>query len=89
MSRRQVRSSIRWESVIISLIGTLTGLVIGLLFGWALVQALRDDGITTFDVPWAQLVVIVLLSAVAGIGAALYPAWRASRLDVLDAISTE
>ena len=89
MSRRQVRSSIRWESVIISLIGTLTGLAIGLLFGWALVRALRDDGITTFAVPWIQLVVIVLLSAVAGIGAALYPAWRASRLDVLEAISTE
>jgi putative ABC transport system permease protein len=89
MTRRQVRSSIRWESVIISLIGTLTGLVIGLVFGWALVRALRDDGITVFQVPWGQLVAIVALSALAGIGAALYPAWRASRLDVLEAIATE
>jgi putative ABC transport system permease protein len=89
MSRRQVRSSIRWESVIISLIGTLTGLVIGLIFGWALVRALEDDGITVFQVPWTQLVAVVLLSALAGMGAALYPAWRASRLDVLEAIATE
>jgi putative ABC transport system permease protein len=89
MTRRQVRSSIRWESVIISLIGTLTGLAIGLVFGAALVRALQDDGITVFEIPWGQLVVIVLLSALAGIGAALYPAWRASRLDVLEAIATE
>jgi putative ABC transport system permease protein len=89
MTRRQVRSSIRWESVIISLIGTLTGLAIGLVFGAALVRALQDDGITVFEIPWVQLVVIVLLSALAGIGAALYPAWRASRLDVLEAIATE
>ena len=89
MSRRQVRSSIRWESLIISLIGTLTGLVIGLLFGWGLVRALRDDGVTAFEVPWDQLVGVVVLAAVAGVGAALYPAWRASRLDVLRAIATE
>jgi putative ABC transport system permease protein len=89
MSRRQVRSSIRWESVIISLIGTFTGLVIGLAFGWALVRALEDDGITAFLIPWGQLVAVVVLAAVAGVGAALYPAWRASRLDVLTAIATE
>lgn len=89
MSRRQVRSSIRSESVIIALIGTIIGLGIGLVFGWALVTALRDEGITSFAIPWSQLVVIVLLAALAGIGAALYPAWRASRLDVLQAISSE
>ena len=71
MARRQVRSSIRLESVIISLIGTLIGLVIGLVFGWALVRALRDDGITAFAVPWLQLAAIVVLAAVAGVGAAL------------------
>ena len=89
MSRRQVRSSIRWESVIISLIGTIIGLGIGLVFGWALVKALADQGITSFAIPWSQLVIIVLLAALAGIGAALYPAWRASRLDVLRAVSSE
>jgi putative ABC transport system permease protein len=89
MSRRQLRSSIRWESVIISLIGALTGLVIGVVFGWALVTALKDQGITSFSIPWTQLVIVVLLAALAGVGAALYPAWRAARLDVLHAVSSE
>ena len=89
MTRRQVRSSIRWESLIIAFIGTLTGLVLGLVFGWALVRSLRDDGITAFQIPWRQLIVIVELTFLAGIGAATYPAWRASRLDVLAAIATE
>jgi putative ABC transport system permease protein len=75
--------------VIISLIGTLVGLAIGLVFGWALVKALADEGITAFAIPWAQLVIVVFLAALAGVGAALYPAWRAGRLDVLRAVSSE
>jgi len=89
MSRRQVRSTIRLESVIISLMGTLIGLVIGLIFGWALVTALADQGITSFAIPWSQLVVIVIIAVIAGVGAALYPARRAARLDVLQAIASE
>lgn len=89
MTRRQVRSSIRWESLIITFVGTITGLALGLAFGWALVHSLRDDGITIFEIPWRQLVVIIELTVIAGLGAATYPAWRASRLDVLSAISTE
>ena len=46
MTRRQLRSTVRWESVIIALLGTVLGLVIGLFFGWALVQALKDEGST-------------------------------------------
>jgi putative ABC transport system permease protein len=89
MSRSQVRASVRFESVIISLIGTLTGLLIGLVFGWALVQALKDQGITVFSIPTGQLIVFVLIAALAGVGAALYPAFRAGRLNVLAAIATE
>jgi putative ABC transport system permease protein len=89
MSRRQVRSTIRLESVIISLMGTLIGLVIGIVFGWALVTALADQGITSFAIPWTQLVIIVIIAIVAGVGAALYPARRAARLDVLRAISSD
>jgi putative ABC transport system permease protein len=89
MSRRQVRSTIRLESVIISLMGTLIGLVIGIVFGWALVTALVDEGITSFAIPWSQLMIIVIIAILAGVGAALYPARRAARLDVPRAISSD
>ena len=89
MSRRQVRSTIRLESVIISLMGTLIGLVIGIIFGWALVTALVDEGITSFAIPWSQLFIIVIIAILAGVGAALYPARRAAHLDVLRAISSD
>jgi predicted lysophospholipase L1 biosynthesis ABC-type transport system permease subunit len=70
MTRAQLRSTIRWESVIIALQGTLLGLVIGLFFGWALVTALKDEGLNTFRVPWASMATLVLLAALAGVLAA-------------------
>ena len=88
-SRRQVRSMIRWESVIISLLGTLLGLAIGLFFGWAVVQALHDQGITTFDPGIATQIAIVIFAGLSGVVAAIFPARRAAKLDVLRAISTE
>ena len=71
MGRRQVRSMIRWESVIIALIGTLLGLVIGVFFGWCVVEALRNQGINKFDAAPATLFIIVLFAgdAAADIGA--------------------
>ena len=54
MTRSQLRSAIRWESVIIAVQGTLLGLVIGVFFGWALVTAMRDEGLTTFTVPMVR-----------------------------------
>jgi putative ABC transport system permease protein len=89
MTRSQLRSSIRWESVIIALQGTVLGLVIGLFFGWALTRALHDQGITVFQVPVLSLVVVVLLAAVAGMVAAIPPSRRAAKLDVLKAVVTE
>ena len=89
MSRSQVRSTVRWESVIISLLGTVVGLVIGLFFGWSVVRALRDSGFSTFAVAPATLVVVVVILAVASVGAAILPARRAAKLDVLRAISSE
>jgi putative ABC transport system permease protein len=86
MTRRQLRSSVRWESVIIALLGTLLGLVIGVVFAWAMVQALADEGIDKFSVAPVQLLVIVILAAVFGVVAAAWPARRAAKLDVLDAI---
>jgi len=89
MSRRQVGSSICWEAVLIALIGTITGLIVAVFFGWAVVRALADQGATLFDVPVTTMLAVVGLAAFAGLVAALYPAYRASRLDVLDAIATE
>jgi putative ABC transport system permease protein len=89
MTRRQVRRMVRAESVIIAVIGGLLGLGVGIFWGWAMTRALHDQGITHFSLPTTQLIVFLLASAVAGVVAAVLPAWRAGRLDVLDAIATE
>ncbi|MGH9031583.1 MAG: ABC transporter permease, partial [Acidimicrobiia bacterium] len=89
MSRRQVRTMIRGESVIIAVMGGVLGIVVGVFWGWAFTRALERQGITEFAVPLWQLVAFLALSVAAGIVAALLPAWRAGRLDVLEAIATE
>ena len=89
MTRRQTRSSIRWEAVIIALLGTVLGLGIGLFFGYMFSFPLKDQGFTRFSVPVGQLVLISVLAAFAGVIAAIWPARRASRLDILAAIATE
>ncbi len=89
MTRRQLRSTIRWESVIIAIQGTVLGLAIGLFFGWALVAALESEGLNTFAVPTLSLAVVVVLAALAGVVAAILPSRRAARLDVLRAVVTE
>jgi putative ABC transport system permease protein len=86
MTRSQLRSTIRWESVIIALQGTLLGIVTGIFFGWALVRALRDEGIERFTVPFGTLLVVVVLAALAGVLAAVLPARRAAKLDILRAV---
>jgi len=88
-SRAQVRSIVRWESVIISLLGTVVGLVVGLFFGWSVVLALKSQGFNKFAIAPGQLLVVVIIAAVLGVGAAIWPARRASRLDVLRAIGEE
>jgi putative ABC transport system permease protein len=89
MTRGQLRAMVRWEAVIIGVIGALLGLAVGTFFGWALVRALRDQGFTEFAVPFARLLVYVVLGAIAGVVAAIVPARRAARLNVLEAIATE
>jgi putative ABC transport system permease protein len=89
MTRGQLRSVVRYESVLISLFGVGLGLVIGLFFGWALVRALADEGFSAFRVPVGGLAVITLVATGFGVLAAVWPAWRASRMDVLAAIATE
>jgi len=89
MSRRQVRSMVRVESIIIAVFGAVLGLAVGTFFGWALVSALGDDGVTELRVPVGQLLTYVVLAALAGVVAAVGPARRAARLDVLAAIAHE
>jgi putative ABC transport system permease protein len=89
MTRPQIRSSIRWEAVITALLGAVQGVVIGLALGYAVIFALRNEGIATFSVPSGSLIVIVLLAAAIGVLAAIRPARRAARLDVLESIATE
>jgi putative ABC transport system permease protein len=89
MTRRQVKATIRWESVMICLFGAALGLGLGALAAWALiVGALPDELSTSLAVPWRSLLFTVLVAAVAGMVAAALPARRAARLDVLDAITT-
>jgi putative ABC transport system permease protein len=87
MGRDQVRSTVRWESVLISMLGTTLGTVIGLGFSWALVRAMKDQGFTVLSIPTGQLAVIIASAAVAAVVTAALPARRAARLDVLHAIS--
>jgi putative ABC transport system permease protein len=88
MTRRQLKTAIRWESVLISLLGTALGFGIGVVGAWGITQALATDGVTTFVVPAPQLTAIVGLAIFAGVLAALGPARRAARLNVLEAIAT-
>jgi putative ABC transport system permease protein len=89
MIRPQVRTTIRWEAVMIALFGTTLGLGVGSFFGWASVRALRSEGIEQFTFPTGNIVVITLVACVAGAIAAIFPARRAARLDVLTALSAE
>jgi len=86
MKRRQIRSMVRSESVIISVFGAVIGIVVGTGLGLALVTALK---VSNSSVPVMSLVVFLVLSALLGLVAATWPARRAARLDVLAAIATE
>jgi putative ABC transport system permease protein len=89
LSRRQLRRMVRLEAVVVAVLGAALGVAMGLVFGVALQRAIADQGVDVLSVPWGQLVLFVLLAAVAGVLAAVLPARRASRLDVLRAIGTE
>jgi putative ABC transport system permease protein len=89
MSRRQTRRMVRWESIVIAVLGGVIGIALGLFWGWAFARALRDQGLSVFRVPVIEIALFVVGSVLAGLLAAVLPAARAARLDVLDAIATE
>jgi putative ABC transport system permease protein len=88
MTRSQVRTTVRWESVITSLLGAVLGIVLGIGLGWVIVYALRDQGLTSFQIPVNSTIFIMVMSFVVGVLAAVYPAWRATKVDMLDALNT-
>ncbi|MGE5291658.1 MAG: ABC transporter permease [Micromonosporaceae bacterium] len=88
-SRRQLRRMVRLEAVVISVFGALLGLVLGVAFGAALRRSLASDGFSALSIPVPQLVAYLAGAAVIGVVAAVWPAWRASRLNVLNAIAIE
>ncbi|MDE0319439.1 MAG: FtsX-like permease family protein [Acidimicrobiaceae bacterium] len=89
MTRRQMRRMIRWEAAAVSLYGAVVGVVLGGAFGLATSAAIPEDIIDTISIPAAQLVFFLVISVAFGLIAALFPAFRASRMNVLDAIADE
>jgi putative ABC transport system permease protein len=88
MSRRQVRTMIRYEAVITALIGALLGMVIGVIFAALIAQPLEEEGFA-LSYPVGELILLLVFAAFAGVLAAIPPARRASRLDVLEALQYE
>jgi putative ABC transport system permease protein len=89
MTRPQTRTTVRWEAVLIALLGSGLGALIGVFLGWSISVAIRGEGLGTFSLPVLPVVVVALIAVVGGVLAALRPAMRAARLDVLQAIATE
>ena len=88
MTRKQVRSSIRWEAVITALLGAMMGTGLGLALGWIVVKALEDEGLNTFSVSQVSIAIFVVLAMVVAVVAAWLPARRAAKADILQAIAT-
>jgi putative ABC transport system permease protein len=89
MARVQVKRMVRIEAVIVAVLGAILGIVIGIVFAWALQRSLSDLGITELSLPVGQLIVLMILAALIGVVAAILPARRAAKLNVLEAISYE
>jgi putative ABC transport system permease protein len=87
-SKAQVRQMIRYESVITAMIGAIIGSVIGLVLAIVAVKALEDEGLV-LSIPFPLLVIMLILAGVAGVAAAIAPARRASRLNVIEALQYE
>ena len=89
MTRSQVRTTVRWESVLTSVYGAVVGVAMGLVLGYVVIVALRGQGLTKYSVPISTIAAIIIIAFVVGIVAAVVPAWRATKLDILQAIATE
>lgn len=88
MSRRQVKRMVRYEAVITAVIGAISGLIVGVIFAFLIGIPLSGDGFE-LSYPVGTLIIILILTALAGVLAAIYPARKAAKLDVLEAVSYE
>ena len=88
MTRSQVRTMVRWESVITSLFGAVTGVVLGILSGIVIVISLNDSGFSAFTLPIANTIIILVGAFIIGVIAAVFPAWRATRTNIIAAIAS-
>ena len=89
MNKRQTRRSVRWEAIIVAFFGALVGIVLGTLIGIALSLAVPDTVVNGIVISTWTIVIILIGAVIAGFLAALYPSYKASNMNVLEAISTE
>jgi len=89
MNRRQLRRSVRWEAVIVSSFGAVVGIVLGTFLGVVASLAVPDEVISKLAFNPAIIVVVMVFAVIAGLAASLYPSFKASNMDVLEAIATE
>ena len=88
MTRSQVRTMVRWESVITSLFGAVTGVLLGIVTGVVIVVSLNESGISAFTLPITSTIFILIGSFIIGVIAAVFPAWRATRTEIITAIAS-
>ena len=89
LSKNGVRGSILIESIIISLLGAVIGILVGVPLAIGLTEYVAEDSGAIIDIPWSSLLMMLTLAVIVGALASILPARRAARLDVLDAIATE
>ena len=88
MTKNQVRATVRWESAITSMLGAVVGVVLGVGMGLVLIAVLADTGVSAFSLPLNETIVILVLSFVVGVVAAVYPAWKATKVNIMMSITT-
>lgn len=88
-TKSQVRGIVRFESVIVAVLGTVIGMITGIVASFLLIVSLKDEGFKSFYVDPSQMITIVLMSAIIGVLAGAWPAWRSTKVDVLKAVTVE
>lgn len=88
MSRKQLRTTVRWEAIIVGVFGALLGVILGIIIGYAAVVAIPDSFISEVSIPWLWAIIFTIIGGLLGMFAAVFPARRAANMNVLEAISS-